>query len=73
MFFKLVVIGLLILIAVSLGIGLYHLMTETNDTKPDSKKVLTALTWRIGISVSVFILLLVGLALGWIQPHGIGQ
>jgi hypothetical protein len=29
-----------------------------------------ALTWRIGLSVALFLLLLLGWYLGLIQPHG---
>lgn len=30
-----------------------------------------ALTWRIGLSVFLFLILLVGFGLGWITPHAI--
>jgi hypothetical protein len=32
-----------------------------------------ALTRRIGISVLLFVLLMVGWKLGWIEPHGLGH
>ncbi|HIN82215.1 MAG TPA: DUF2909 domain-containing protein, partial [Chromatiales bacterium] len=35
-----------------------------------SARTLKALTWRIGLSVALFILLMVGYATGLIQPHG---
>jgi hypothetical protein len=37
----------------------------------DSKRVAKALTLRIGLSLSLFLLLLVAFALGWITPHAI--
>ncbi|HVL55590.1 MAG TPA: twin transmembrane helix small protein [Burkholderiaceae bacterium] len=30
-----------------------------------------ALTWRIGLSIAVFLLILIGYLLGWIQPTGL--
>jgi len=33
--------------------------------------MLKSLTWRIGLSVFIFILLLIGQATGLIQPHGL--
>lgn len=29
------------------------------------------LTWRIGICLALFVLLFIGFAKGWIQPHGL--
>lgn len=67
MIFKIVVISLLLLVIFSLGQALTYLVREEGK----SDKMLKALTWRIGLSVSIFILLLIGQAMGWIQPHGL--
>jgi len=40
--------------------------------KDDSTRVVKALTWRIGLSIVVFILLLIGFMFGWITPHPVG-
>lgn len=37
----------------------------------DSKKMVKALTWRIGLSVLIFALLFFGAFLGWWHPHGL--
>ena len=64
--FKYLVIGVLILIIASLGKALYHL----SSSKPeDSAKMVKALTLRIGLSVGLFVLLIVGYYLGWITPQ----
>ena len=39
--------------------------------KGQSDKMVKALTWRIGLSVFIFILLLIGQATGLITPHGL--
>lgn len=63
-----VVIGLfLILILYSLGSGLYYLV---HDKEGD--RVVKALTWRIALSLLLFILLFIAFSLGWIAPHGLG-
>jgi hypothetical protein len=64
--FKSIIIALLLIILFSLGAALVAMIKGDN-----SDKMLRALTWRIGLSVSVFILLLIGQAMGWITPHGL--
>jgi len=65
--FKIFIIILLIIVLVSLGSALYHLV----NNKGNSDKLIKSLTWRIGLSAGIFILLLIGQALGLIQPHGL--
>ena len=67
MIFKIFILFLLLVVIVSLGSALYHLV----NNKGDSDKLVKALTWRIGLSVGIFILLLIGQALGLIQSHGL--
>jgi len=64
---KLIVILMLVAIVVSLGSALYQLSRGTGD----SGKMLRALTWRISLSVALFILLLVAYSFGLIRPHAI--
>ncbi len=64
--FKYIVIGMLLLIVVSLGKALFHL----SSSKPsDDGKMVTALAWRIGLSVLLFVLLFVAYTQGWIAPQ----
>jgi hypothetical protein len=60
---------MLIAIVVSLGSALFHL----SRGKGDSKKMLRALTWRIGLSVLLFALLMLAYSRGLLQPHAVGQ
>lgn len=64
---KLLVIVVLIAIVFSLGSALFHLSRNQGD----SKKMVRALTWRISLSVLLFLLLLLAYWTGLIQPHGI--
>ena len=67
MIFKIVVLSLLLIVIFSLGSALFHFVRNGGD----SDKMLKALTWRIGLSVFIFLLLLIGQAVGLIQPHGL--
>jgi cytochrome bd-type quinol oxidase subunit 2 len=65
---KLAILVVLVGIVVSLGSALFHLVT---DRKGETKNMVRALTWRIGLSVALFILLFIAWANGLIQPHGL--
>ena len=68
MIFKIVILSLLFVVLISLGSAL---VAMTKGDKSD--KMLKSLTWRIGLSVAIFILLLIGQAMGIITPHGLSQ
>ena len=67
MIFKVIIIMLLLFVIISLGQALFYMVKDEGK----SDKMLKALTWRIGLSVFIFLLLLVGQAVGLIQPHGL--
>ncbi len=63
--FKYLIVVVLLLIIVSLGKALFHM----SSARPgDSGKMVKALTVRIGLSVGLFVLLIVGYYAGWITP-----
>ena len=65
MVFKYLVIGMLLAVVISLGKALFHL--SSNDQQAGTKMV-TALAWRIGLSVALFLLLILAYYNGWIDP-----
>lgn len=67
MLIKLIVIALLVVIVISLGSALVQLVRQP----PGSERMARALTWRIGLSLVLFVLLMVAFATGLIEPHGI--
>ncbi len=67
MFAKIIILAFLLVIFYCLGSGLFYLLSR----KKTSNAMAKALTWRIGLSVGLFLLLLFGAYMGWIQPHGI--
>ena len=64
---KLAVVVVLLAIIASLGTALYHLATDRGD----SKKMVRSLTLRVGLSIALFLLLMIAWRLGYIHPHGI--
>ena len=68
MLMKAVILVFLIVIIYSLGSALYYL---ARDKKNDELRVVKALSWRIGLSLLLFVLLFVAFGLGWITPHSI--
>ena len=64
--YKIIVLFILLLILISLGSALFSMIK--GDT---SDKMLKSLTWRIGLSVFLFILLIIGQATGVITSHGL--
>jgi multisubunit Na+/H+ antiporter MnhB subunit len=65
---KILVLAIVAGILYSLGSALYHL----SSPKGDPQQQLRSLTWRIALSVGLFVLLFVAWYFGLIQPHGLG-
>ena len=63
--FKYLVVAILVLILISLGKALYHL---SNNKQDQSGKMVKALAWRVGLSVGLFLLLILAYYQGWIDP-----
>ncbi len=64
-----ILIAFLIAILVALFSGLYFLVKD--PSRQDSKRVLHALTWRVGLQVALIVFLVVAFLMGWIRPHGL--
>jgi len=64
--FKYLVVAMLVLILISLGKALFHLTSSKPD---DGARMVKALAWRIGLSVALFLLLIVAYTQGWIYPQ----
>jgi succinate dehydrogenase/fumarate reductase cytochrome b subunit len=65
----LLIIGFLIVILWNLGAGLYYMLVDKGKTQ----RTVKALTWRIGLSVALILIVIVSIYMGWIEPHGIGR
>lgn len=47
------------------------MLRDGRDGKPKSSAMMRALAVRVGVSVTLFLCLLISYKLGWIQPTGI--
>jgi hypothetical protein len=65
--YKILVIAVFIGILAALGSALYQLSRKGGD----SKKMIRALAIRVGLSVALFLLLMILWYLGIITPHGL--
>ena len=66
---RVIVILVLLAIVWSLGTALFHLSRPGGD----SKKMVRALTLRVGLSLFLFLLLMLAWRAGLIEPHGVGR
>ena len=67
MWIKIIILLTFAGILLSLGSGLYYLVQDRGHTR----RTLRALTLRIGLSVGLFLFLMLLVALGVITPHGV--
>jgi Protein of unknown function (DUF2909) len=65
MLIKYLVVAMLVAIVISLGSGLYFLLTD----KGESRRMVNSLTVRIGLSVALFVMLFIAWVFELIQPH----
>ena len=61
-----VILLFIVAILYCLGSGLIYLLKDV-----DSTRMVKALSWRVGLSLFLFMLLFVGFYFGWLHPHGI--
>jgi putative copper export protein len=65
---KLIIVAVLVVIVWQLGAGLYYMMVDKGATD----RTVRALSWRIGLSVGLIVLVAIGIFTGIIKPHDIG-
>ena len=67
--YKYALVILLLVVLFNLGQALYFMMTD----KGDSKRTVWALTRRIGLSVLLILMVMFGIWMGWLHPHGVAR
>nr|WP_221265787.1 twin transmembrane helix small protein [Oleiagrimonas soli] len=58
----------LAIVIFNLGQALYFMMKDTGE----NKRTVWALTRRIGLSLLLILMVIVGIWAGWLHPHGVG-
>ena len=66
--FKVILVVVFLVVLWNLGQALYFMMTD----KGQSGRTAWALTRRIGLSLLLIALILLGIWMGWVHPHGVG-
>ena len=64
---KTIILIVMLFILIALASGLIYLVRDEGSTK----RSLKALTWRIGLSIGLFLFLLLAFSFDWISPHSI--
>jgi hypothetical protein len=67
MFAKIIIFLLLLTIIYCLGSALFYMLSK----KKNQDSMAKALSWRVGLSLGVFLLLMLGFYTGLIHPHGV--
>lgn len=64
---KALIITVMVCIIIALASGLLFLVRDEGKTK----RTITALSWRIGLSLGLFFFLFLAYSLKWISPHAL--
>lgn len=68
---KIFIVAAFVLILASLASALAFMMKDGRDGKPKTNNMVRSLGLRVGMSIVLFICILVAYQLGWIQPTGV--
>jgi cytochrome bd-type quinol oxidase subunit 2 len=68
---KYLVLLAFVAIIASLGSALYFMMNDGKDGKPKTSNMARALAFRVGLSILLFVCILLAWKFGYIQPTGI--
>ena len=66
--YKLILVILFFVVIFNLGQALWFMMTD----KSQGKRAVWALTRRIGLSLLLIGMVVLGVFMGWLHPHGVG-
>jgi hypothetical protein len=64
---KIIVVLAFLGILASLASALFFLVKDPGD----SRRTLKALTWRVGLSIGLFVFIMALIGLGLVEPHGV--
>ena len=60
-----------VLILFALGVAGVSMLRGGHEGQARPRTMMRALAWRVGLSVLLFVLLLVAYLLGWVRPSGV--
>jgi hypothetical protein len=68
---KIIIALALLAIIISLGFAGRAMLQDGRDGAPKSNRMVNALALRVGLSVALFVFILISYKMGWIHPTGI--
>ena len=68
---KFVIVGFLVLVLAALGGAGFFMLRKGPDDGSADKRMARTLAIRVALSVTLFLLILLAWAMGWIHPKGI--
>jgi hypothetical protein len=66
-----IVLALMAILMALAGAGLFMLRKRGDGTQGADKRMARALALRVGLSVALFLVILLAYLMGWIQPSGV--
>jgi len=64
---KVLIIGAFLVILYTLASSFYFLVSDSGE----GERTVRRLSWRVGLSLGLVILLWIGFQMGWIEPQGV--
>ncbi len=68
---KIVIVVALVAIIIALATAGRAMLNDGRDGQPKSNRMVRALAWRVGLSIALFLFILLSYKMGWIQPRGV--
>lgn len=68
---KIIFAAALLAIIVALALAGRAMLRDGRNGAPKSSSMVKALAWRVGLSIALFVFILISYQMGWIQPTGI--
>lgn len=63
--------ALVLVLLVASVIALFRALSAMMRGEGGEGKTVKALAWRIGLSIAIFLFLLISMYMGWVKPHGV--
>jgi cytochrome bd-type quinol oxidase subunit 2 len=68
---KIVIVIALVLVLAALGSAGLFMLRRGGDTRQRDARMARALALRVGLSVAIFLFILLSWAMGWVHPTGL--
>ena len=68
---KIIIAGALVAIILALAFAGKAMLRDGRDGQPKSNRMVRALALRVGLSIALFVFILIAYQMGWIRPTGV--